>query len=215
MSSLHNSVELELLISGYIRENERELSLSMNVPEGINKMMLELYPLLLYLFGDYKKDVYEVNDDRTIIKGIGESCSGFLIYADLGQFNDIGLNKGIHLWSIKFLSRYSSCFASLGITTDKTDKLINEWCHTGGNWSGHWGPMKGHNYHFQGCGMWNKDKVVTMKLDCNAWTVTWFLDKTEITKEAIATNQHYYFVLFTCDKLKYAYFQVVDTPETV
>ena len=104
MSTQKKSVRLGLLICGYVREEERKLQLYMNIPNGIVKIVHELFPLLLFKFGDFNRGRFEINDDRTIIKGPHNgSCNGFLIYADLEQYSDVGLNKGIHIWSIKRL----------------------------------------------------------------------------------------------------------------
>ena len=46
------NTSLVLLISGYIREKEEEFNLHMNIPVGIGKIIHELYPLLLFKFGD-------------------------------------------------------------------------------------------------------------------------------------------------------------------
>ena len=112
---------LSLLISGYIKEQEKELKLYMIIPTGIARIMLIFYPVLLFKFGDFKKGQFQINDDKTILTGNPNwkrTCNAHLVYADLGQYNDIGLNEGIHLWSIKNL-RYddNGCFLSIGVTT--------------------------------------------------------------------------------------------------
>ena len=104
MSDNSDDFDLELLMSGYVRDTEKELKLFMNVPDGIVRIMHDLYPELLFKFGDFNKHKFAVNDDNTILKGCGDICDGHLVYADLGKYNDIGFNKGVHLWSIKILS---------------------------------------------------------------------------------------------------------------
>ena len=129
--SVENGIHLELLISGYIREKQDELKLYMNFPNEIAKIMHDFYPLLLFKFGDFKKDIFEVNEDGTILKGIGD-CNGYLIYADISQYSNTGLNQGVHSWSIKSLGEdFAACFISIGVTTEKNDLLINEWNHDG------------------------------------------------------------------------------------
>ena len=88
---------MRLLICGYIRESEIELDLYMNIPKGIDKIMHDLYSVLLFKFGEHKNDIFKFEADKTIIRGNKGGCNGYLVYADLGQFNDIGLNKGIHI----------------------------------------------------------------------------------------------------------------------
>ena len=55
MSTVVRGLKLELLICGYLRENEDELELYMNIPDGFAKIMHDLYPLLLFKFGDHCK----------------------------------------------------------------------------------------------------------------------------------------------------------------
>ena len=74
---VESETRLELLISGFIRQEQNELELYMNVPKGITKIMQKLYPLLFFKFGDFEKGTFEVNEDRTILKGSGD-CNGFL-----------------------------------------------------------------------------------------------------------------------------------------
>ena len=68
MSTFSNA-HLDLLISGYVREKENQLILSMNVPHGIAELIHDLYPLLIFKFGDYDKEVFQLNENKTILKG--------------------------------------------------------------------------------------------------------------------------------------------------
>ena len=74
----------------------------MHISTGIAQIIHKLYPILLFTFGDYNKNKFETNNDRTIVRGgeYGGNCNGYLIYANLGQFNNIGLNAGIHTTNI-------------------------------------------------------------------------------------------------------------------
>ena len=177
-----DAFRVELLIFGYIRQQEKELDLYMNIPIGINKIIHDLYPVLLFTFGDHNEKALLLDNDRTIIKGndpVSNSCSGYLVYADSSQYSNTGFNKGIHLWSIKSLltQRYgdlwSGCYASIGVTTQKNDKLINK-CHHG--------KIKiGYNSWYQTLNDFDlsHDVIVTIKLNCNDWTVTYYKDKEE------------------------------------
>ena len=124
MSTINKATSLNLLISGYLRDNEEQLNLTMNIPAGIDKIIHSLYPILLFKFGDYNSKAFKVTKDGTVIQGADLDCWGYLVYADLGQYSDIGLSTGVHLWSIKGLQRrhlynhgaysnFSSCFSSI------------------------------------------------------------------------------------------------------
>ena len=98
-----SDVFLQLLICGYIRENHNALKLFLNVPNGIVQIIHNLYPVLLFTFGDFNKERFILSDDNTILKGNSDSCNGYMVYADLGENNDIGLKAGIHFWTVKSL----------------------------------------------------------------------------------------------------------------
>ena len=124
----------------------------------------------------------------------------WLIYADITKNFKYGLNKGIHLWSVRALpiSRWSSnavrhCFASIGVSTEKDTKIINEFKHDGTS-TKHWNETGFYSF-YQGCSKWADNETITVKLNCNDWTVTYFNDKKQIQKDQIEPNQYYYFML--------------------
>ena len=219
---LGQGANVELLIYGYLRKKEKELTLYMNIPTGIAQIMHKLYPLLLFRFGDFRKGVFEVDDDGLILKG-GDpkqaedgiiDCGGHFVYADLGQFNNSGLNKGVHLWSIK-LANMGGCFASIGVTTEKNDEIINEFCHDGGGSSDYWMGEKNEEFNswYDGCRKgWTQNEVITVKLDCNNWMVTYYKDEKEIMKDEIECDRSYYFALMCCNKSWWTLFQVAKSP---
>ena len=201
--------ELILLICGYVREKEQEYKFFMNVPDGILKIMHELYPLLLFKFGEHRKNVFKVNDDRTELKGSG-NCSGYLCYADLEQYNDTGFNKGVHLWSIKFLGD-CSCFLSVGVTTEKNDTLINKWNGPNGA-RAHW-IYDGYNSYYKGYDDWLRNKVITLKLDCNNWTVTYYKDDKEYKVDNIKKDKSYFLAVICCGIDSYSHMKIVESPK--
>ena len=207
---------LILLINGYLKEQETELDLFMNIPDGIDKIMQKLYPLLLFKFGDFKKNKFQVTNNRTIIQGNGKGCWGYLIYADLGHYNDIGLNKGVHIWSIKLLSggysygnRGATCFKSIGVTTEKSQELIDKFERHGDKQ--HW-IEDGYNSFYKGNFHWQPQSVVTVKLNCNEWTVTYYNNNKQFQMDKIEANKYYYFAMMCCDKQRFTKVQVVENP---
>ena len=138
-----------------------------------------------------------------------------MIYADLGQYDDT-LNKGTHLWSVKLLSKgYSStynkggarCFKSIGVTTEKNTKMINEFEHHGVD--DHDWIQQGYNSFYQGYDDWMPKTVVTVKLNCNDWTVTYYNDNKQFKKDNIEPNQSYYFALMCCDISEFTKVEVI------
>ena len=141
-----------------------------------------------------------------------------MIYADLGQYSDTGFDKGVHVWSVQFMasttwSTTAGCFASIGVTTEKNDELINKWNHAG--WRGgpkeHWVDT-GYYSYYKGNGKWKKEDVISVKLDCNNWTVTYYNDKDEIQKDKIEEDKSYYFAILSCGIARYGHFEVVESP---
>ena len=206
---------LELLIAGFVRNHEKKYELYMTVPYEITIIMHELYPLLLFGFGDYKKDKFLTKDNKRCLMGT-DDCAGYMVYADLGQYNDIGLNKGIHLWSLRsFAIDSGRCYLSIGVTTEKNDKVINDWNSAKIRKRNHW-IEDGYNSHFEGnpriseTGAWLYGEVITAKLDCDQWKVTYFRNNEEIQQDEIEPNQSYYFALMCCANSSYSVLKVVE-----
>ena len=210
MATKLNSLSLELLISGYIRIEEKQLDLYMNFPSGLDKIMHALYPVLLFKFGDCNPNAFKLTKEGLVIKGADLNCWGHLVYANLGQYSDIGLSQGVHLWSIKSLRNnwtFAGCFASIGVTTEKNEQLINDWDHRGHD-NHHWiRKDKGFQSHWQGCYTLDLPMTVTIKLDC----VTYYRNKTEIKTEAIEPNKSYYLAMLCCTYASYTHLSVVES----
>ncbi len=64
---------------------ENKLLLSMNIPSGLNQIMYGFYPVLVFKFGDDKQDIFNLNEDGTVMTGNLNHCINHLCYPDLGQ----------------------------------------------------------------------------------------------------------------------------------
>ena len=213
---------LELLICGYVRENENALKLFMNIPTEISRILCKLYPVLLFKFGDYEEGKFILSEDDTILKGNGDSCDAYLCYADLGKDNDIGLNKGIHFWTIKSVLHhdepedhdFAECYCSIGVTTKKDNKAMSEsWSHTHMHWIDIT-PERCYSYldiFFNH----NMANIVTMKLNCNDWTVTYYVDEEQIKVDEIEADNSYYLAVCCCDQSSSTQILVIDTPTSI
>ena len=127
----------------------------------------------------------------------------FRIYANLFEFNDIGLNKGVHVWSVKLLLGDQSSLGinfyspSIGVTTKKSDqsKLIN----------------KGYNSISEGIEKkWTSNQVMTVKLNCNNWTVTYFKDYKQVKWDKIKRNKRYFFALLCRNRKGIRQLEIVE-----
>ena len=220
MASFLTDVNLDLLVSGYIRKKEDDLKLYMNIPREIARIIHELYPLLLFKFGDCRKEAFTISNEGTMLKGNSPDsfcCSGHAIYADLDRYSDIGFAEGIHRWSIRFSGRpgfkhYKTphCYASIGVTTERNEKLINE----PNKGFGHWITRKGSNSWYEGCGTWKRNDIITIELDCNSWEASYRRNDEEqcIKKDKLEPNKSYFLALFCCADKRYTNMEVVDTP---
>ena len=136
---------VDLLIFGFVREAEKELSLYAynTVPSGITKFIINYFPFK-YKFGLYDEKYFKSSEENMVIQAISEeSCSGYMIYADLFHCNETGLNAGIHYWSImalqtdywlealkddddEYFTKKANCYRSNGITTIKPEKVVHQ-----------------------------------------------------------------------------------------
>ena len=204
--------DIELLIKGYARENEKRLDLFMNIPDEFVQMIINAYPLLLFRIGEFDKNVFNVTNEGTILKGRNFSCRPWVVYADLGRYSDTGFNEGVHLWSVKSLvgnkvSGTAICMLSIGVTTQKNEDILK-----GTEAGGGWVTRNGCNSFYKGYGKWKANDTVTVKLDCNNWTVTYYNDSRQFNQETIDANKCYYFAMFCCGWSSFTHLQVVDNP---
>ena len=52
---------------------------------------------------------------------------------------------------------------------------------------------------------------MTIKLDCNKWTITYFMDDTLIKTDKLNENVSYYFCGQFCEGKKWTHFKIVET----
>ena len=212
--------DLELLLHGYIREKEEKLDLFMNIPDGIIKLIKSLYPVLLFKFGAFGQEedienLFLLNEDRTILKGSDYSCNGYFVYADLGEYNDTGFDKGIHLWSIKLL-KPAQCYLSIGVTTEKNEEIL---AHAANNDDifndvGSW-MTKGKNSHLDMPAGWDgsefdKNEIITIELNCDNWAVSYYRNG-KLLKIDDIEQDNYYFGMVCCALNEYTHIQVVES----
>lgn len=209
--------KLDELICGYLRTHRNQLDLWMDIPLEIGQIVHLLFPRARYKFGAFKEDQFEVSDDGDTIEGTGD-CGGYLIFADLGEFNDTGISKGVHSWSLQStISGGSNCYASVGVLCEKTDFLINQWSS-----EFNWVHGSDHDHHedwpthitssfIDLTDKWLLNDIITIQLDCTNWTVTYFKGSDEIEKHEISEGA-YYFATNRCSSSAYTMLKVVDSP---
>ena len=92
--------------------------------------------------------------------------------------------------------------------------MIREWNYKVEDHGVYWvNNGKGYNSHYQYCVNFEPDVIVTIKLNCNDWTVTYYKDKEEFKKDDIEPEQHYYLAMLCCGKSCYTHLKVVESPD--
>ena len=217
------------LVIGYIRNAEHCLNLSMNVPVSIIEIIYEFHPVLTFRFGKFKQDAFKIDrysmkleggdpnrDDGQRQYGFSfysdlHQCEANIIYADLMNYDNSGLNQGVHFWSVKAIfdkGAKVTCYGSIGVTTEKNYKTINDTYRSYSNWIG-----KGYNSHYSGVGEWKRHHILTVKLDCNKHTVTYYDNNKPIQRDDTAPNKSYYFAMICCNNSRGSKYEIVDTPK--
>ena len=55
--------------------------------------------------------------------------------------------------------------------------------------------------HYRECSKWRRNQVITIKLNCNEWSATYYEGHKEITKHPTPANKSYYFAMLCCSSL--------------
>ena len=106
-------------------------------------------------------------------------------------------------------SKFSVCFSTIGVTTEKNDKFINEWNHDGQS-KLHWVETD-FNSFYERCYEFKSDVAVRINWDCNEWTNTYYKHKKVFKKEKIGPNQCYYFAIMVCCEPEWIHFKAVES----
>ena len=213
----------ELLIHGYIHQLERDYNVSSIIPNEIYGVIIAFYPQLLK-FELFDSQRFQLLDDGYQIKGkSGTGCSGYTIYPECLVVD--GYKKGIHFWSVQLLGDVENdyyCYHSVGIVANKRNE---KWCNSA---SEHWpitdsasehprkekqpsSQISWYNGHEND---WNRNEIITVKLNCDEGFVVYYENDEEKRKDQIDSKQSYYFAMNTCEIPRH-YYKVVNTPLSI
>lgn len=204
---------VQLLTFGYVREHQMKQPLFMDIPTAIIWLIVNFHAALFKL-GLYNKERFEISDDGLFIKSIATGCEGFMVYADLLDKNDTGFDRGVYFWSLQSNVGYT-CFFSIGVTTIKNDKIVNlildrfiDDIDMGRNRE----ITKGYHYYYE---LYHRleDEIVTVKLDCNDWKVSYYRNEALMKSEDIEPNQLYFLAISLCGQQGNTHLKVVETPK--
>ena len=209
MSSVLEDYErFEYLVYGYIRGCEERYELCMNIEDGVKSMIYAFYPKILR-FDHYNLMKFDVSDDRLSIKGDdGFDCFGYIIYIESPEGK--GFNQGIHYLSIKNVKDQDlQCFNGIGVMAEKRESKMVDLQTTDGRIS----QFEDSTFSFcntlQTTRGWEYGTTITVKLDCNNWTVKYYKDGQKVKCDEVKPNKSYHFVTNFCANPLYCDFEVV------
>ena len=203
----------EYLVYGYTRITEKECDLYMNIETGIPAIIYAFYPKLLR-FDLYDKNRFDVSDDGLSIKGKRLGCDGYVSYIESPEGK--GFNAGVHYLSVKNVrDEHVHCFKNVGVMAKRDRSITNE-AKGWGNWTqtaaltdktlSFYGTFS----HYGGKSRWKYGDIVTVKLDCDEWKVTYYHDHKRVQMDQIKPNKSYHFVINCCENPRYSHFEIVE-----
>ena len=215
MSDIFNSSRFkryQYLIDGYIRNVDKECGLFMNVESGINGIIYAFYPKLLR-FNYYDEKMFDVSDDGLVIQG-GDHIECEAQTAFVESPDNKGFNKGVHYLSLQNINEediddIDYCFYNIGVLAERDQTKIKdegEWENT------HFSYDNGYTPHsfYKGRHYWNYMDVITVRLDCDEWTVTYYKDNEQVQKDKIDGGKSYHFAVNMCVNQNWVHFKIVD-----
>ena len=118
------------------------------------------------------------------------TCWGWFVYGKFNK-NGTGYNRGITYWSIRRNKGSNGCYRSIGVTSIMNKSWIenytDQWRH-----EGYFSYLEGYPRY------WKTGETATVKLDCNKWKVTYFIDNVQVKQDDIPSNRTYYFAVSIC-----------------
>ena len=203
-----------LLVNGYTRLLENEYKMLNAINDAMQIILWYILPRKLLGFDLYHPKDFKISQDKLTINGTAHSnnrddhcLSTHLIYAESYY---AGVYNNLHFWSIECidLPSISSLWFALmvGIKNERNKLWIYE------KWpTPHEGGLFYHLKEKIAKQNW-RSHTITLKLDRNDWTLTYYKGTKQIQKDNIKPNERYYFVLqvpyFTRSEYK-----VVPTPQ--
>ena len=204
--------KIKLLIAGFA--HEMEVYYKLNIPSSIIKMIVSYYPVhtIANKFGYFDKGDLESSDEGKSIVSINTFPGGLMTSMCIESnvypqyFAENGYNKGIHYFSIK-LKQHRSCTHYVGITMEKdtASSHSSKWFHLDDDD----GKNVKKQYLFPSYN-WKGNDIVTTKLDCDNWNVTYFVDNVQAKQEKIRENQCYFLILRICVR-DHSKFEIIPT----
>ena len=197
----------EMLVFGYVRDNEQEMELSMTIPDAIYNEIYQWYPRLLPFHHSNIEDAFKLSEDGLEVTGNDRDHGGYCIYAKREEMN--GYSNGVHYWSVKSNVGQDDdfCYRYIGVTTKYDAKNSYELkfsepidkCQLCPSKSEHW--LTGQTY--------------SLRLDLDNGLVTGFKNGEHYNERKLNLDRTWYFVALYCSMTKNTKYEIVDTPLSV
>ena len=217
---------IEYLIYGYIHNLEKNYNFYMVISKDIYNTILLFYPTLIK-FELFDSSHFELLNDGYEIRGKEGDCKGYTIYPETLNMN--GFSKGIHFWSVKLLGidfaddfeddfAENYCYHSIGVVPNerKIEPLSNhsdEWQYEYDKINGIQKSTSTSFWSGNKCG-WNRDDIITVKLNCNEWNVEYYKNDEFKRNDKIDSDKSYFFAMNSCDS-EDNWFQIVPIPQNI
>eukprot|EP01083_Nonionella_stella_P009438 27199_1 len=199
-----------ILIYGYLRKKEHKYTLSHPISQSVADIIVSYYPKI-WGFGLFDDQYFTLSKYGKCIAGNHKTCAAKLIYAE--TMDPKGYHKGIHSWTVKAKKKLD-CYHGIGIRSEYDSTLTviqsdNHFLNTGYSY---WIDCR--NYKQIDESGHERDKLyrnetMTVQLDCNLWTVSFFVNNAQVQKYDIVKDQSYWFAVQICGSSK---LQAIETP---
>lgn len=199
------------LVYGFVREQEKVLKLSMHITEVIIELIIELFPLIVMQFGKGYGALFNLSDDGLLIKARNHVDGPYYAKYRILYPDNEGFDKGIHVWSIKLVPKsWKSKYLPfqdpkrIGITTNKDswEELdIDLALRPDRNW-------------FEADKVWVAESILTIKLDCTLWKISFYINDKKMNEEKIESNKYFIGLCIPYNRT-YFHYQIVDTPTKI
>lgn len=187
---------VEIASKRLIEATNQMKDIKLEIPVEIYAIIYSYCQECIRKFNKYDVDLFKTSNNDTTIIPIGYPGSVRNLPCYLVYPSPNGFTKGVHRWSVKYVS-YDELrgFRSIGVTT----KIYNFW--QGRDRLDF--PKEDKGSHWNGLGYkwtWKDTQIIEVVLDIDAETVTYYkiedsLELIKLKQDKIDSNQTYYFAL--------------------
>eukprot|EP01083_Nonionella_stella_P052631 139585_1 len=195
-----NDTTHALLTYGYVRKYDRLNILYARIDIGIVNIILKFVLSTVRKFGVFDENKFKLLQNGTVIKGAGNDCSGYLVFAECDhQSFKTGYFKGVHFWTLK--AHRIGCYMNVGVLRSA---FVGDQKEAVRVQRSQWELL---NSSCIGKGRFQNNDILTIVLDCDQWIVKYYVQCEDngtygtvqlMKRDKIKPNESYYFALLLC-----------------